>query len=76
MVEEELANQRFRLDLMANAVISQEEIISSLGSKMLSMQTHSMGKNILIIGIEEPLIATWEERIRSVQWFFCTKDDN
>ena len=43
-IKEELTSQRFRLDLMANAMIRQEEIISSLGSKMLSMQSHSMRK--------------------------------
>ena len=75
-MKEEQASQRFRLDLMANVMIRQEEIISSLGSKMLSMQTNSMRKNILIVGIKKPLIETQEERIRSVKQFFPYKNDD
>ena len=66
-IKEELASQRFRLDLVANVMIRQKEIISSLGSKMLSMEICSIRKNILIVGIKEPLIETKEERSRLVQ---------
>ena len=48
-------------------MIRQEEIISSLGLKILLMKTCSMRKDILIVGIEQPLIETQEERIMLIQ---------